>query len=37
MAHQAGHSVKTHWNMYAHVKGAVCQADIQRFMVASYM
>jgi len=36
MAHQAGHSVSTHRNMYAHLKGAVCEGDMQSFMVASF-
>ena len=34
-AHQAGHSVLTHRNMYGQMKGAVCEADMQSFLVAS--
>ena len=30
-AHQAGHSVLTHRNMYGQMKGAVCEADMQSF------
>ena len=36
MAHQSGHSVSTHRNTYGQLKGAVCEADMQSFMVASF-
>lgn len=36
MAFQSGHSVSTHRITYGQLKGAVCEADMQSFMVASF-
>jgi superfamily II DNA or RNA helicase len=36
MAYQSGHSVSTHRNTYGQLKGAVCEADMQSFMVSSF-
>ena len=36
MAFQSGHSLSTHRNTYGQLKGAVCEADMQSFMVSSF-